>query len=181
RFGGGIKRRRMDDGVPRLDQSEQHGRYRRHARRESQRVFGTLPDTEPILQYLLIGAVEARIDQTLGAARAFARHPFEEAFAVGRAFENIGRGEEDRWFQRAFGERRIEAVPHHQGRGTEAAAAYFQRMLARTTAGFAGREVGFGGCRSLGQGIGPLRTCCAAPASLRGALSCSPSPKFGWE
>src|SRR5436305_428571 len=127
----------MDDRIARLDQRQQHGRDRRHARGESQRVFSALPDAEPVLQYFLIGAVEARIDQAFGPARTLAGYAFEEALAVGRAFENIGRREEDRWLQRAFGERRVEAVPHHQSRRAKASAAYFQRLLARTTAGFA--------------------------------------------
>src|SRR3712207_7184848 len=46
---------------------------------EGQGVLGILPQAEAVLEYLLIGAVEAGIDQPLGAARTLAGHAFEEA------------------------------------------------------------------------------------------------------
>jgi hypothetical protein len=56
-------------------------RWRRSARPRH------LPTGEAVLEDLLVGAVEARIDEALGAARALAGDAFEEALA-GRAFSN---------------------------------------------------------------------------------------------
>ena len=105
----------MDDDVAGPDEGQQQRRDRRHAARKSERVVGILPHRQPVLEDFLVGAVEARIDQALGAARALAGDAFEEALAGGRVLEHEGRGEEDRRLQRAFAELRIEAVAEHQG------------------------------------------------------------------
>src|SRR3546814_1191944 len=76
-----------------------------------------------LLQYLLVRAVEARIDQSLGAAGALAGDAFKMALARGGAFEGEGRGQEDRRLQRAFGQHRVEAIAHHQRRGRQRVAA----------------------------------------------------------
>src|ERR1044071_6504481 len=59
---------------------------------------------QEILEDLLVGAVEARIDQALrgAAAGALAGYAFEEALSVRRLLENEGRGEEDRRLERTF-------------------------------------------------------------------------------
>src|SRR3546814_4444254 len=87
-----------------LDHREEQGGDRRHAARKAQRVLGILPHAEAILEDFLIGAVEARIDQPLGAAGALAGDAFEMALAGGRAGENEGRGREDRRLSRALGQ-----------------------------------------------------------------------------
>ena len=133
----------MDDHVARLDEGQQQRRDRRHAAREGQRVLGVFPQLQPVLEDFLVGPVEARIDQALGAARALAGDAFEEALAVRRGLEHEGRGEEDRRLQRAFAERRVEAVAHHQGRRAELVVADGSRRRL----GLAGRgraaELGF--------------------------------------
>ena len=119
----------MDDDVAGLDQREEGRRDRRHAAREDQRVLGILPQREPVLEDFLVGAVEARIDQPLGAARALAGDALEEALAVGGVLEHEGRGEEDRRLQRAFRQRRIEAVAHHHRRRMELVVAEGRRLV----------------------------------------------------
>src|SRR3546814_13605787 len=69
RFGGCVKRGGMDDDIAGLDQCKQGGGDRRHARREGEGVLRLFPKAQPVLQYLLIGAVEAGID------KAFRRSP----------------------------------------------------------------------------------------------------------
>src|SRR5690606_32211024 len=54
----GIERTRMDDEVAGLDEGEQECRDRRHAAREAERILGILPQAQPVLQYLLVRAVE---------------------------------------------------------------------------------------------------------------------------
>src|SRR3546814_2585490 len=63
RFGGCVKRGGMDDDIAGLDQCKQGGGDRRHARREGEGVLRLFPKAQPVLQYLLIGAVEAGIDK----------------------------------------------------------------------------------------------------------------------
>ena len=84
RLGRGIERARMDDDVAGPDEGQQQGGDRRHAARKSERVVGILPDRQPVLENLLVGAVEARINQPLGAAGPLAGDAFEEALAGGR-------------------------------------------------------------------------------------------------
>ena len=133
----------MDDDVAGLDEGEQQGGDRRHAGGEGERVLGILPDAEPVLEDLLIGAVEARIDEALGAARALAGDALEVALAGRRILEDEGRGQEDRRLQRAFRQRRIEAVAHHQGGGLQPPAADFEHVgLGPAARGRAG-EIGF--------------------------------------
>ena len=144
-LGRGVERPRMDDDVAGLDEGEQQGRDRRHAAGEAERVLGIFPQAEPVFENLLIGAVEARIDQALGAARPLAGDALEMALAGGRILEDEGRGEEDGRLERALGQSRIEAVAHHQGRGLQLAAADFEHVgLGTTTRGRPG-EVGFVG------------------------------------
>jgi hypothetical protein len=50
---------------------------RGHSGREGQRLLGLLPQPQPVLEDFLVGAVEARIDETLGAARALANTKVE--------------------------------------------------------------------------------------------------------
>jgi hypothetical protein len=99
RLGRRVERPRVDHHVARLAEGRGTGRDRRHSAREGERVVGIFPHAQPVLEDLLIGAVEARIDQAFGAARALAGHPFEEALSGGRIFENEGGGEEDRRLQ----------------------------------------------------------------------------------
>ncbi len=56
-----------------------------HAGGEGERVLRILPDGEAILQNLLIGAVEAGIDEALRPAGALAGDALEEALAGGGA------------------------------------------------------------------------------------------------
>ena len=133
----------MDDDVAGLDEGQEQGRDRRHAAREGQRVLGIFPDAQPVLEYLLVGPVEARIDEALGAARALAGDALEVALAGRRILEDEGRGEEDRRLERAFGQSRIEAVAHHQGRGLQPAPADFEHARLGTAARGRAREVGF--------------------------------------
>ena len=95
----------------------------RHSRGEGQGVLGILPKAQPILEYLLVRPVEARINEALGPARALAGDAFEEALARGGRLEDESRGEEDGRFQRAFRKGGIVAVAHHQRGRLEAAAA----------------------------------------------------------
>ena len=112
-----VERPRVDDHVARLNEGQQQGRDGRHSAGESERVVRVLPDRKPVLEDLLVGAVEARIDEPLGAARALAGHAFEEALSGRRILEHEGRGEKDRRLQRAFAELGIEAVAEHQASG----------------------------------------------------------------
>src|SRR3546814_5709843 len=96
----------MDDDVVHADMREEQRRDRRHAARKDERVLRLFPDAQPRFQYLLVRAVEARIDEAFGAAGALSGDPFEVALARGGAFEGEGRGEEDRRLQRPFGEHR---------------------------------------------------------------------------
>ena len=95
----------MDDDVAGLDEGQEQGGDGRHAAGEGQRVLGLLPDAQAILEDLLVGAVEARIDQALGPARPLAGDAFEEALAGGRGLEHEGRGQEHRRLERAFAQR----------------------------------------------------------------------------
>src|SRR3546814_1869493 len=79
-----------------------------------------------LLQYLLIGAVEAGIDKAVRRSLPLDGDVLEETFACRRAFKDEGRGQEDRRLQRAFGKRGIEPVAHHQRGGLQLAAAEFQ-------------------------------------------------------
>ena len=63
----------MDDAVAGPDEGQQQRRDRRHAAGEGERVVGVFPDREPVLEDLLVGPVEARIDEAFGAARAACR------------------------------------------------------------------------------------------------------------
>ena len=142
-LGRGIERAGMDDDVAGLDEGHQEGGDRRHAAREAERVLGILPQAEPVLEDLLIGAVEARIDEAFGAAGPLAGDAFEMALSGGGILEHEGRGEEDGRLQRAFRQGRIEAVAHHQRRGLELAPADLEHARLRTaTQGGAG-EIGF--------------------------------------
>ena len=67
-FGRGIERARMDDHVAGADEGQHQGRDRGHAAREGKRFLGVFPDPQAILEDFLVGAVEARIDEALGAA-----------------------------------------------------------------------------------------------------------------
>src|SRR3546814_7539874 len=87
-------------------QRQQGGRDRGHARREGERILRFFPKAEPVLQYFLIGAIEARIDQPFRRTLPLAGNLFEKAFARRRAFEHEGGGQEDRRLQRAFGQGR---------------------------------------------------------------------------
>ena len=109
----------MDDAVAGADEGQQQRRDGRHAAGESERVVGVFPDGQAVLEDFLVGAVEARIDEALGAAGALAGDAFEEALTSGRILEHEGRGEEDRRLERAFAEFRIEAVAEHQRLRTE--------------------------------------------------------------
>ena len=91
----------------------------RNGKNEHLNMIVPIDDLKPILEDLLIGAVEARIDEALGAAGALACHAFEEAFTGGRILEHEGRGKEDRRLQRAFAQSRVEPIAHHQRRRIE--------------------------------------------------------------
>ena len=119
----------MDDDVARLDEGEQQGRDRRHARGEAERILRLFPEAEPVLENLLIGAVEARIDQALRPARTLAGDALEVALAGGGILEDEGGGEEDGRLQRTFRERRVEAVAHHQSGRLQLAPVDFERAL----------------------------------------------------
>jgi len=116
RFGRGIKRPRMHDHVILPDQRQQHRRNGGHAAGKDQTVIRLIPDRKPVLQYLLIGAVEARIDKAIGRTFALAGDMFKKLLPRRRAFKSEGGGQENRRLQRAFGQGRIIAMPHHQGR-----------------------------------------------------------------
>src|SRR3546814_15709944 len=115
-----------------------------------------------LLQYLLIGAVEAGIDKAVRRSLPLDGDVLEETFACRRAFKDEGRGQEDRRLQRAFGKRGIEPVAHHQRGGLQLAAAEFQdiglraaprRRNRRGTGGIVrAGEIGRGAWRGMGQG-----------------------------
>ena len=109
----------MDDHVAGADEGQEQGRDRGHAAREGEALLGVFPDPQAILEDFLVGVVEARIDQPVAGARAAPGDALEEALAVGGALEDEGRGEEDRRLERAFAERGIEAIAHHQRRRIE--------------------------------------------------------------
>ncbi len=113
-FAGGIKRAAMNDHIARRAIGEHQRANRGHSARKNQRIFGPVPQRQPALQYLLIGRVEARIDQPFGAAGTRAGDPFKMPFAGGRIFKHESRGEENRRFDRTFGQYRVKAMPHHQ-------------------------------------------------------------------
>jgi hypothetical protein len=131
---------------------QQHRGDRGHPRREGQRLLGTFPHREPVFEDFLVRAVEARIDQPFGPAGALAGDAFEVAFARRGAFENIGRGQEDRRLERAFGQARIVAVPHHQRRWLERPAADRARLCARPPARLGAGEIGLGFAFVAGHG-----------------------------
>jgi hypothetical protein len=158
RLGGGVERAGMDDRVARLDHRQEQSGDRRHAAGESERVLGTFPDAEAVFEDLLIGAVEARIDESVGAARALAGDALEMALARGGIGEDEGRGQEDRRLQRTFRQHRIIAMPHHHRRWLELAAAdLFDTRLGAAAGGGAGQLgfglVGHGALRNLLVGI----------------------------
>src|SRR5258707_10913684 len=107
----------MDHAVTWPNEGQQQGRDRRHTAAEHERVVGIFPQSEPVLEDLLVWPVEARINEALRAAGDFAGYALEETFAGRRVFKHERRGQEDRRLQRAPPERRAEAVPHLQGRG----------------------------------------------------------------
>src|SRR3954451_12268522 len=113
----------MDDAVAGLDERHQQGRDRRHAARESERVVSVLPNREAVLEDLLVRAVEARIDEALGAARTLAGHAFEEALTCRGVLEDESGCQEDRRLERAFAKLRVEAVAEHERLGGELAVA----------------------------------------------------------
>jgi hypothetical protein len=133
----------MDDDVAGLDVGEEQGGDRRHARGEAQGVLGILPDAEPVLEYLLVGAVEARVDEAFGAARPLAGDALEVALAGRGILEDEGRGQEDRRLQGAFRQRRIIAVAHHQGRRLQPAASDLEHGGLRSAARGCAGQVGF--------------------------------------
>jgi hypothetical protein len=138
-----VERTGVDDHVARLHEREQQGGNSRHAGRESERVLRILPEAQPILEDLLVRSVEPRIDQALGAPRTLPRHAFEEALSGRRILEHEGGGEKDGRLQGAFGQGRIEAVPHHQGGGLQAAVVDRQHIGFRAPARGGAGEVGF--------------------------------------
>src|SRR3546814_14974881 len=77
--------------------------------REGERILRFFPQAEPVLQYFLIGAIEARIDQPFRRTLPLAGNLFEKAFARRRAFDHEGGDQEDRRLQRAFGHGRTIA------------------------------------------------------------------------
>ena len=140
RLAGRVERAGMDDDVARSHQRQQQGRNGRHAAGEGQRRLGILPDLQPVLEDLLVGSVEARIDQALGGAAAgpLAGDALEKALALRRRLENEGGGEEDRRLQRPFRQSGVEAVAHHQRRRLQLVIADGRRGLPRQPA--AGRH-----------------------------------------
>ena len=114
RFRRGIKRAGMNDRVTRAHQRQEQGGDCGHAARKAERVLGIFPDGEAILQYFLVGPVEARIDQALGTTRTLAGHALEMAFAGGGIGKDEGGGQEDGRLERSFRQHRIIAMPHHQ-------------------------------------------------------------------
>ena len=123
----------MDDAISGSDEGQQQGGNRRHAARKSEGVIGLFPDAEAILEDLLVGAVEARIDEAFGAARALAGHALEESLARRGVLKNESGGQEDRRLQRAFAKLGIEAIAHHQCRGLQLVIADGCRRRARRT------------------------------------------------
>ena len=91
-LGRGIKRPRMDDHVAWLDMREEQGGNRRHSAREGQRKLSLFPQGKAIFEDLLVGAVEARVDEAFGSTRTLAGHSFEEALPRCRILEHEGRG-----------------------------------------------------------------------------------------
>src|SRR3546814_4585662 len=118
----------MDYDIAGLDQCKQGGGDRRHARREGEGVLRLFPKAQPVLQYLLIGAVEAGIDKAFRRSLPLAGDVLEETFACRRAFKDEGRGQEDRRLQRAFGKRGIESSEEHKSE--------HQSLMRLSSAGF---------------------------------------------
>src|SRR3546814_12714371 len=65
------------------------------------------------------------------------------ALARRRGLEDEGGGEKDRWLQRAFRQRRVEAMAHHQRRGLELPPANFQHVRLGAAARRGAADVGF--------------------------------------
>ncbi len=101
-FGGRVQRAGVKDHLAGAHVREQRGADRRHAGGEHGRFLGAFPQCESVFEDLLVGSVEAAVDQAFGAAGTFAGDALEEAFAVGAAVEHERRGQEDRRLQRAF-------------------------------------------------------------------------------
>ncbi len=121
-FGCGVERAGMHDDIALRRIGEHQDADRSHAAGEAQRVFRTVPDGEAVFQDLLVGRVEARIDEAVCAARTLAGDAFEVALAVGGAGEGESGSEEDGRLQAAFRQSRIEAISHHQRAGFQLAA-----------------------------------------------------------
>jgi len=87
-------------------QERQHDRGdRRHAAGEDGGAAGVVPDGEPILEDLEVRIVETGIDQAGFLARPrlpSARAQVEEILALLGRLEDEGRGQKDRWLQRAL-------------------------------------------------------------------------------
>ena len=104
----------MDHHVALVAAREQQRGDGRHAAGKDEAFLCPVPDGEAVFEDFLIGAVEAAIDEAVGAAGALAGDAFEVALARRRAFEGESGGEEDRRLERAFRQLRIVAVAHHQ-------------------------------------------------------------------
>ena len=124
-FGCRVKRARVQDHVAFGAERQQQRGNGGHARRKHQRVFGAVPHRQPVLEDFLVGTIETRIDQPVGAIalspRTLAGDRFEVALAIGGAAERKRGRQEDRWLERAFGQHRIIPQPHHQRRRLERA------------------------------------------------------------
>ena len=118
-FGGRIKRARVDDHVVLAGIGKHQHADRGHPAGKAQCILCAIPNRQAILEDFLIGRVEARIDETVRAARALAGDAFEMALAIGGAGKGKGRGQEDRRLETALGEHRIIAMAHHQRAGFE--------------------------------------------------------------
>src|SRR6185437_1366230 len=146
RFSRRVQRPGVDDAVAGPNEGHQQGRDGRHAAGKSERVVGVFPQRQTVLENLLIGTVEPRIDQPFRASGALAGNALEESFACRGALEHEGRGEEDRGLKRALAELRVEAIAEHQGLRAEIAVADpGRRWTRRALMGAIGRNFAFGG------------------------------------
>jgi hypothetical protein len=59
RLGRRVERARVDNAVAGPNESQQQGRDGRHSAGESERVVRFLPHSQPVLEDLLVGTVEA--------------------------------------------------------------------------------------------------------------------------
>ena len=125
-FGAAIDGFGEHECVAGAQEGHQRGGDRGHAGGEGERLFRRIPDGEPIFQHFEIGIVDARVDEMhLFAAVLLAQAvgEFERGLALFCTGEDEGGCLEQRRLQRALGQMRRVAIPHHECLGRKVAVA----------------------------------------------------------